>query len=575
DAPYMGGYAGTGVYSAANAIAIDAQGNLYVTGYTTEVDFPSTLPIIGKGVPGGTLPELSQFAFVLKIAPGGKSLLFSRLIGGVQTTSCQIQLNQPNANTTIPALAIAADGTIVLGGNTNASDFLASLSGTSFDLCPFNSVAFLTRLSSDGSSVLSSSTFAGSSTSINFLKFDSSGDLYLAGSSSASSPGQLPLTPNALQGPPAPNSPGSLGFVAKLSSDTSSILYCTYLGGSPISGITFDAGGNLWIAGSIGASATAVDFPYPANVVRIGQDFVLQLNADGSAISAFYSLPNGAAAQQLGLDRAGNLLLLSSNGTVARFNPGTTANTPSILAIANAAKLSAGEGFSAGEIATIFGIGIGPANAASGAPNQSGIFPTELGGVQVLFNGQPAPLLYAGPSQINFQVPYEFMNLQAVQVVTPGGTTLSFNPPAINSLGIFQSSPGFAAALNQDLTVNSASNPARTGSIIALYVTGLSTLDNNVNQDQVFLADGQVASSASNNFGQQVAATTTQPATLNLPVLYAGPAPGLINGVSQVNLQLPLSDPFTGAWYGAPITLTIIGSNFGPTNSNTLQVYVK
>ena len=93
---------------------------------------------------------------------------------------------------------------------------------------------------------------------------------------------------------------------------------------------------------------------------------------------------------------------------------------------------------------------------------------------------------------------------------------------------------GQAAAINQDGTINSASNPAPIGSVISLYATG-------GGQTSPAGVDGQVSTSPLARqslpvqvyIGQQIVTTQLQ---------YAGPAPGEIAGLMQINVPLhPLS----------------------------------
>jgi uncharacterized protein (TIGR03437 family) len=107
--------------------------------------------------------------------------------------------------------------------------------------------------------------------------------------------------------------------------------------------------------------------------------------------------------------------------------------------------------------------------------------PTTLGDVQVLFNGVPAPLYLASPSQINFVVP---MNAPTsgnadVQVVQPstgrvyaaGSIAMAPYSPAV-LMSEYSGALRQAAVLNQDGTINSATNPAPRGSFISIYATG-------------------------------------------------------------------------------------------------------
>src|SRR6185436_18418413 len=66
----------------ATRIAVDASGNAYVTGYTSSLNFPTVKPY------QTLLSGLTGFdAFVFKIAPDGKSLVFSTYFGGFDTDS--------------------------------------------------------------------------------------------------------------------------------------------------------------------------------------------------------------------------------------------------------------------------------------------------------------------------------------------------------------------------------------------------------------------------------------------------------------------------------------------------------
>jgi uncharacterized protein (TIGR03437 family) len=112
--------------------------------------------------------------------------------------------------------------------------------------------------------------------------------------------------------------------------------------------------------------------------------------------------------------------------------------------------------------------------------------------------------------------------------------------------GIFtddSSGSGQAAILNQDYSLNSATNPAPQGSYISVYATG----------------GGQTNPPDSTGATAQGAAGITLPVTAtiggqNAPVLYAGHAPEEVAGVMQVNLQVP-----TGITGDQPVIITIGG----------------
>ena len=75
-----------------------------------------------------------------------------------------------------------------------------------------------------------------------------------------------------------------------------------------------------------------------------------------------------------------------------------------------------------GQIVSIFGAGLGPATPVRGAVDpETGRIPSALGGVSVLLDEEPAPLLYVQESQINAQVPYELAGRSSAQLAVAYG----------------------------------------------------------------------------------------------------------------------------------------------------------
>jgi len=206
-----------------------------------------------------------------------------------------------------------------------------------------------------------------------------------------------------------------------------------------------------------------------------------------------------------------------------------------------------------GEILAIFGVGYGygPADPVNYQLDANGMFPTSLGGVQVFFDGVPAPLSYAQAGQVNAVVPFEVAGKQQTVIAyryyynggpAPGplpGLSINSNAvtmpvvaavPAIFALNASGSGPG-AIENWPDYSINSASNPVGANGYIQIFGTGGGTVVGGA-------ADGALAPGAA-----WLSASPTWPtATIGgLPatVTYAGSAPGLVNGVLQVNLQIP------------------------------------
>jgi len=141
------------------------------------------------------------------------------------------------------------------------------------------------------------------------------------------------------------------------------------------------------------------------------------------------------------------------------------------------------------------------------------IFGTNFSGKQVAVsvNNIPGNVLFSNAVQINFEVPaFVGVGTQAQVVVTVDGNVSAAMPVTLApfSPGVFMN-----GILNQDNSVNGGLNPAKPGSIVQIFATGLSSA-----------GLGQVTA----KLGGQTIPTLT----------YSGPAPGL-SGVWQVNLPLP------------------------------------
>ena len=165
------------------------------------------------------------------------------------------------------------------------------------------------------------------------------------------------------------------------------------------------------------------------------------------------------------------------------------------------------------------------------SPKAAGLpLPTSLGGVTVSLGGRAAPLLYVGPSQINFQVPYETPPGTSAVVVTANrvaGGSASVSVAAA-APGIFVYGNDWAVVLNQDYSLNGPSNPAKAGSYVMLYGTGAGAVSPAV-------PTGSAAPALPLSTVTNVTATINGvPAT----VTFQGLAPNFV-GLLQVNMQVP------------------------------------
>jgi len=226
---------------------------------------------------------------------------------------------------------------------------------------------------------------------------------------------------------------------------------------------------------------------------------------------------------------------------VAAVAAAQTAPVISPAGIVNGASLSrtASAALAPGSLATIFGENL----AAETATAQGSPWPTALGGVSVTFDGMSAAVLYVSPRQVNVQVPYSLLDLGTASrtvpvIVSRGG----LSSPSMD-VSIVRASPaiftisgmgtGAAVAINaDDSTVAQPTamrgRPARTGSVISIYATGLGQVSPTL---ATGLSTGDVNRRA-------MLAPEVLIGGRSAAVLYAGLAPG-VPGMNLLNVTIP------------------------------------
>jgi uncharacterized protein (TIGR03437 family) len=548
---YFGGTLGT---TSITSLATDSQGNLYLTGHTSASDFPHT-----AGMPFGQVSMSPQIygAIVASISAAGDKIRYSGALVG-NSPLCQVVTECPVLTLTTSGAGIAVDaaGNAYVAGNTNTTDLpttkgVLSSKGVGAFIAKVNAagsgLSYLTYIDSAESP---NTNFPSAANTLNAIAVDAAGNAYLAGSTCDSS---FPTTSGSLQpvytggGPPNICSPD--GFLAKLKPDASAMVWATYLGGidTSVESIAIDAFGNVWATGSdelitisaviVGAPAVSDDAsstPLPnTNGWSTGPEFVAGVNAAGSKLTYSALYPAGTVAQSVALDPAGLVHVAGANGFVSVISP--YAGAPmGIFGFENAAGGEMTAHLSPAEVISIFGPGIGPATAVTAVPS-GGFYPKALGGVEVSIGGAAMPLLYVSANQINAVVPMEVPSGAAATVHVTNGATTSADYPVWVAAAEPQA---FPATLNQDGTLNSSSNPARSGSIVTFYATGWQS-------GFAPLADGEVATAAQDSCGGNCSAASY--GVMSAPtVLYGGAAPGIVAGVTQFNLRLGTIQPGEG-----------------------------
>jgi len=244
------------------ALALDANGAIYVAGYTSSQDFP---------IRGGVQTILPGVAagFVAKLSGDTSQLLYSTYIGGRSTTA-------------VNALTVDAQGSAIAAGYTSSGDFPVrnapqpSYGGGDRD-------GFIVRLTPQGNDYLFATYLGGSDVdTINALTLESNGLLTVAGSTgSADFPQKSGL--QAFQGA----SPSQEAFVAKFQTASNALLFSAVIGGTgddQAYGVQVDSSGATFVAGVTASS----DFPVKSGGFQTqfggggGDMFLVKLSADPS-----------------------------------------------------------------------------------------------------------------------------------------------------------------------------------------------------------------------------------------------------------------------------------------------------
>jgi uncharacterized protein (TIGR03437 family) len=542
----LGGTQGT---TGAAAVTFDSAGDIYVTGATADTNFPVTSGAYQMQPP----PAGAAYGFLTEISSNLKSVVFSTYFGD-SSVSCLVSASDcPTilaAYTHPSSVALDAMGDVIIAGYTDANKLpiTPGVIGPTCGSCGYPaSAGFLAKFSPDGSKLLwatyvpvvYAASYNSSGVNINALAIDGSGNIIVGGSTS---PG-LPVTTGALQtsfpGTGPYNSFG--GFVMKLDSAAQEVHFSTYFGGEDASvyGLTTDSSGNVWLTGD----APFDTLPVPAGTTNLGQSYLAALSPDGSSLTTIFTAPYESAGLAI-TSITNGVTAMGYAGTCLTASPGAG---PSLVGIENSGGFSISNAIAPYELVSLVGLGVGPQTSA-GTQVLKGVVTNSLEGVQVLFNGIPAPLLSVGPTQINAVVPGEVYAsaTTTLEIVTPAGTLQGpVIPVNASQPGVFTNSvSGSAAALNQDGSVNSAANPAPLGSIVTVWVSGAGISSAEQSDGAIVTIPGNPTLPVSaflggSGFAFSAVIGQLPAGPVSLEVLYAGDAQGMVAGITQVNFRLP------------------------------------
>jgi uncharacterized protein (TIGR03437 family) len=458
----------------ASAVAIGADGSVYISG-TTEASDVTATPGAWVTTYGGNVD-----GFAAKMNPNLSGFVWLTFVGGSGMGS---------ERTFLSLMLLAPDGTLWVSGTTTDSSFPVLPGALQSQLSP-GGTDYLVHLSADGSKALASTYLPGSLTS---FALDPSGNVIFSGGGFQATPGAQWPCPQ-----PAPGAPEPV-FFGRIDSAGQHVLWGTWSGPSvPIGPVAVNANGNAIAAGNVPGqediTLTAMTtVPGPPRLVEtcIGQ--AAYPNASGplapgeivSIYGAGFGPQVGVGAQPsgnaFGTELAGVQVLIENvpvpllyvsaaqinlvapyllDGRVAAHTKIVTASAtsnevvlgvrpaePEIFAILNLDGTVNSQDHPAaiGDFVAMFVSGVGQTNP----PGVDGAIPTTAGGTPVLpitvqlqtiaapsdaivtYAGN-APGLISGLEQVNFQIPFlvpptTFTGVgppyQATVVLSVGGTT--------------------------------------------------------------------------------------------------------------------------------------------------------
>jgi len=280
-------YLGNGELQA-SAIATDLNGNVYITGSTTDPTISWATNVFHLEAPGSGTNEPN--VFVLKLNPVGEPVRLTYLGGSTWDTAY--------------ALAVDTNGSVCVVGQTTSSNFpvVNPLQAEHAPGDPWVTDGFVVKLNPSGSSLTFATYFGGNGEDVcTAVKIDSAGSVVIAGNTRSTNLWTVnALQPtNASAGGPTGGYGGYGGgpfsgndaFVAKFHPSGTSLVYATYLGGmseDTANSLALDDQGNAYIAGG----TTSTNFPtknafhgaYSTNESYSTDAFLAKLNATGQSL---------------------------------------------------------------------------------------------------------------------------------------------------------------------------------------------------------------------------------------------------------------------------------------------------
>ena len=576
---YFGGEA----QETGNAVAVDTMGNAFITGQTYSAEMPVTFNAYQRAA------ALTPDAFVAKISPQGSNIFYSTYLGG---DGDDIGLS----------IAVNRIGEAYVAGQTNSVNFPFRNDGPLLSVPLAGGFdGFLTKLNFGGSLVAFSTHVGGTGTdSLNGIALDNAGRIWGAGSTDSTN---LPTTPGVLAAKLNGASDGfvvryaeitvriapttaSLGagesqqFLAEVTNTSNTAVRWSIfpaLGTISTTGLytapaSFSGTQTVTVSAISAADGTKISESSITLIQRVQvavspvsvtltanqtQQFTATVQGSPNMAVTWSITPQTGTLSSTGLYTAPGVIIAPSTVTLRAasvvdsqrvatatisLQPPTGPPAPeiSIAGVTNAASFRSATdqgGVSPGQLVTFFGKDMGPVQLAGARFDGAGLVASSVAGTRVLFDDVPAPIIYTSAGQLSVVVPYSVEGKATTQVQVefegrrsnPIALPVNLAAPAIFTAD--SSGRGQGAILNQNGTLNNIRNQADKGSVVVLYLTG------------------EGATTPTGVDGRPSGAGAPRPKLpvnvsiggVDALVEYAAGAPGLVAGVMQINVRVPLS----------------------------------
>ena len=289
-------------------MALDDEGNIYITGNTLSNNFPVTTGAFDTSY-NGTSDGYHGDLYVAKVSNDGSKLIYSTFLGG-------------KGSEVMEHLTVDEDGCAYVCASNSSPDYPVTCGSYNTSFNGYNSGSYLadvvvSKLSKGGDKLEYSFFLGGRGNEIGRILRDSKGNLVIVGTTSSIN---FPVT----NGTQFPNSDSTLGhnggalYITVIDSAGKNLLYSTFVGGSKANwpnGIMIDRNDNLFITGAAGSS----DFPVTQNAYQKNRKadndaFLLKFNLNQKKIE--YCTYIGGALADAGnsilKDKRGNIVLIGT-----------------------------------------------------------------------------------------------------------------------------------------------------------------------------------------------------------------------------------------------------------------------